>query len=494
MSNLNLTFMKLTKTALTLLSILFLQTANTQNVGISDNGSTPFEGAILDLNSTTKGLLIPRLTTAQRLAMPNLRAGMMVFDTDDSHFWFYTKSWQQVSGTGWLLSGNAGTFSATDFIGTTDANALNFRTNNTNRLQLGTAGDLLFLSDQNSLQFANASATSNEPMMRMFRSGNLNRDRMVIGHSPDLPTLGLEYRDTTDAFYLREASGRKFAFELNTGHMGIGVEDPAFPLDAVGRLRLKSGSSLSNAPGIWFSNLNNTFDRALLGMSKADSGLGIFSQHLNRWAIEFELMREPRLGINTRNGGDGVVRAELHVMHTNFGGSNDGVRIQNEGPNTHFWNLYTSNSTGAFEFFKNGIKRATIDPISGAYTNVSDERLKKNIQKMPNGLLSKIMQLQPSTYQFKEMQTDEGGVISSNRYYYGFIAQEVEKLFPSLVFTGGDNPARPVYTMDYAGFGILAIKAIQEQQTIIDQQKAMIENLQMQMQMVMEKLKINKVE
>ncbi len=486
--------MKLTKTAFTLLSILFLQTANAQNVGISDNGSTPFAGAILDLNSTTKGLLIPRLTTAQRVAMPNLSAGMMVFDTDDNHFWYYTTSWQQVSGSGWLLSGNAGTSAATDFIGTTDSRILNFRTNNTNRLQIGTTGDVILPSDQNSLQFATASATSNAPMMRMFQSGVENRDRMVIGHSPDFPNWGLEYRDTTDVFYLRATNGRKFAFELMSGHMGIGVENPAFPLDAVGRLRLRSGLNLANSPGIWYSNLTNTFDRAFLGMSKADSGLGIFSQHLNRWAIEFELMREPRLGINTRNGGDGVVRAELHVMHSNFGGANDGVRIQNEGTNTHFWNLYTSNTTGAFEFFKSGLKRGIIDATSGAYTAVSDERLKKNIQKMPNGILTKIMQLQPSTYQFKEMQGDEGGIISSDRYYYGFIAQEVEKLFPSLVYTGGDDPAKTVYTMDYAGFGILAIKAIQEQQTIIDQQKTMIENLQMQMQMVMEKLKINKVE
>ena len=104
-------------------------------------------------------------------------------------------------------------------------------------------------------------------------------------------------------------------------------------------------------------------------------------------------MREPRLGINTRHGGAGYVSAELHVMLTNFGGANDGVRIQNEGTNKQYWNLYTSNSTGNFEFYKQGIRRATIDP-SGTYASVSDRRLKKNIFIAGSGVPGKVMRLQ----------------------------------------------------------------------------------------------------
>jgi hypothetical protein len=291
---------------------------------------------------------------------------------------------------------------------------------------------------------------------------------------------------------MRSSSGRKFSFELSSGHFGIGLENPSFPLDAVGRLRIRSDGSLYNTPGIWFGNKDNTYDRAFLGMSKPDSGFGLYSQNLGRWAIEFEIMREPRLGINTRNGGDGTVRAELHVMHTNFGGTNDGVRIQNEGANNHFWNLYTSNTTGFFELYKNGIKRVTIDGASGTYTALSDEKLKQNIHKMPDGVLAKVMLLQPSTYQFVKMIGGEGDVIESDRYYNGFIAQEVEKLFPSLVFKGGDDPAKSVYTMDYAGFGVLAVKAIQEQQSIIETQKIAIEKLQIQMEEILQKLSLSK--
>lgn len=40
-----------------------------QNVGIDDDGSQPNSSAMLDINSSTKGFLIPRLTQAQRIAI-----------------------------------------------------------------------------------------------------------------------------------------------------------------------------------------------------------------------------------------------------------------------------------------------------------------------------------------------------------------------------------------------------------------------------------------
>ncbi|MCB0847008.1 MAG: hypothetical protein KDE26_27345, partial [Bacteroidetes bacterium] len=216
----------------------------------------------------------------------------------------------------------------------------------------GTEGDLTFKDDGASIQFPNATS-SNSPMIYMFESGSSNATRMVISHSPSFPTWGLEYKDTTDIFYLRTNASRRFAFRLSPGYMGIGIEDPAFPIDMQGRIRIRWTGSINNSPGIWFSNQTNTFDRAFLGMSKPDSTVGIYSQHLGKWAVEFELMREPRIGVNIKPGSP--PRSEIHIMHTNFGGSNDGLRIQNEGPNSHYWNLYSSNSTGALEFYKQGL-------------------------------------------------------------------------------------------------------------------------------------------
>ncbi|MDX1476403.1 MAG: tail fiber domain-containing protein [Saprospiraceae bacterium] len=65
-----------------------------EGVSISDAGAPPDASAILDLQSTTKGLLIPRLTTNQRTNMnnPPPATGLLVFDTDYNSFWFYTGS------------------------------------------------------------------------------------------------------------------------------------------------------------------------------------------------------------------------------------------------------------------------------------------------------------------------------------------------------------------------------------------------------------------
>jgi hypothetical protein len=246
--------------------------------------------------------------------------------------------------------------------------------------------------------------------------------------------------------------------------MGFGVEDPAFPIDLAGRMRLRSTGTMANSPGIWFSSLDNEFDRAFFGMSEPDSILGIYSQHLGKWAIEFEVMREPRIGINIIPGTP--PRSELHIYHTNFGGSNDGVRIQNEGSNLHYWNLYTSNTTGDFEFFKQGIKRATISQLSGAYTALSDARFKKNVSDLP-GVMEKVMQLQAKTYQYND--------VASERYFTGFIAQELEQVFPQFVYYGGDDQV--TYTVDYGGMSVIALKAIQEQQAEIESLKAELEAL-----------------
>jgi Chaperone of endosialidase len=352
-------------------------------------------------------------------------------------------------------------------------------------------GSLFFRDSAGMIQFANPES-STAPMIRMFSSGTQNKDRMVIAHSAGFPTWGLEYKDSTDVFYLRSSSDRHFAFNLSNGRMGIGVESPSFSLDINGAQRfVHTGTNTYPNNGIWFANQANTFNRAFIGMAKPDSTIGIYSQHLGRFGIEFEVMREFRIGINNRMTavGPNPPRSEVHLVHTNFGGSNDGVRIQNEGVNDHYWNLYTSNSTGDFEFYKQGIKRATINQTNGAYTAVSDERLKRNIRVMENGIISKVMQLRPTTYQFAKMVGDEGGIVGNdNRFYNGFLAQEVIKIFPELVFKGSDNPDQDYYTMDYSGFGVIAIKAIQEQQKIIDKQKAEIDLLKKEIELIKQKL------
>ena len=59
-----------------------------QNVAINDDGSAPDPKAILDVKSSTKGVLLPRMTTAQRLAIGNAPEGLMIYDTDAKSIFF----------------------------------------------------------------------------------------------------------------------------------------------------------------------------------------------------------------------------------------------------------------------------------------------------------------------------------------------------------------------------------------------------------------------
>lgn len=64
-------------------------------VAINGNGADPDPSAMLDIASTNSGVLIPRMTVAQRDSIPNPATGLMVFITDESRFHFY-------DGTKWL--------------------------------------------------------------------------------------------------------------------------------------------------------------------------------------------------------------------------------------------------------------------------------------------------------------------------------------------------------------------------------------------------------
>ncbi len=59
------------------------------NVGINPDGSLPDPSAALDVVASDKGLLIPRLTSVQRVAIPNPANGLVVYDTDSLCFFFF---------------------------------------------------------------------------------------------------------------------------------------------------------------------------------------------------------------------------------------------------------------------------------------------------------------------------------------------------------------------------------------------------------------------
>jgi hypothetical protein len=124
-----------------------------QNVGINSTGAAPNASAMLDIVSTSSGLLVPRMTSAQKTAIATPATGLLVYQTDAGTqgigFYFYNgAAWVPFSTNngGWGLQGNAGTSSATNFIGTTDNISFTYRTNNIIRANLFNDGTYIHSS------------------------------------------------------------------------------------------------------------------------------------------------------------------------------------------------------------------------------------------------------------------------------------------------------------------------------------------------------------
>jgi hypothetical protein len=73
-----------------------VRVSDTGNVGIGT--TSPASSAILDAQSTTKGVRIPNMTTTQKNAISSPVAGLMVFDTTLAKLCVYSGSaWQTIT-------------------------------------------------------------------------------------------------------------------------------------------------------------------------------------------------------------------------------------------------------------------------------------------------------------------------------------------------------------------------------------------------------------
>ncbi|WP_350105543.1 tail fiber domain-containing protein [Fulvivirga sp.] len=145
---------------------------------------------------------------------------------------------------------------------------------------------------------------------------------------------------------------------------------------------------------------------------------------------------------------------------------------------------------GVFGFADNGTSSGASYAVyasgdlayTGSLVNASDLKLKRDIKTLRSSL-SDLMKLRPTTYYYKFDEFDYMGL--SRNHQIGLIAQEVEEIFPEVVtenlHPGDDKHEELEYKgIDYQKLTPVVIKAIQEQQEIIDAQKAEIEELKAQ--------------
>ncbi len=137
-----------------LLTVLLLAIAGAvqAQVAINTTGAAPTTpNAMLEISTTNfKGMLAPRMTYAERNLIPSPPDGLLIYQTDDQTtnvkgYYYYDSQtvvvgWRHISeGATWQLGGNAGTTSA-DFVGTLNAQPLNFRTRDYERARISATG------------------------------------------------------------------------------------------------------------------------------------------------------------------------------------------------------------------------------------------------------------------------------------------------------------------------------------------------------------------
>ncbi|HYE54589.1 MAG TPA: tail fiber domain-containing protein [Chitinophagaceae bacterium] len=143
------------------------------------------------------------------------------------------------------------------------------------------------------------------------------------------------------------------------------------------------------------------------------------------------------------------------------------------------WEYNINSANGNLQLNNNsGVGKGYYKGSDGSYNTYSDGRLKTNVESLPS-LMDKFMQLQPVKY---EMIHDN----PEHKQSIGFIAQDVNKLFPELVSVSTDTAhSTPgitnLHMLSYDGFSILAIKMIQEQQVLIQKQKTAIDAIRFKM-------------
>jgi hypothetical protein len=165
------------------------------------------------------------------------------------------------------------------------------------------------------------------------------------------------------------------------------------------------------------------------------------------------------VGINTQSPS-----ASLHVNHQS-GAATEGLVLSN-ATDADEWRMYVQWNSNTLAMFFNNTNVGNFDDVSGTYTAVSDRRMKHNISPV-EPVMERVKQLEVVDYNFVHQE--------DSRKYTGLIAQDVMELFPNLVAVPDDESEN--LTMDYSGFGVLAIKAIQEQQSEIDALKKDLEDL-----------------
>ncbi|OFY51017.1 MAG: hypothetical protein A2W85_05270 [Bacteroidetes bacterium GWF2_41_31] len=139
-----------------------------QGVGISSDGSTPDPSSILDVSSTSKGILPPRMLEIERIAITDPAVGLLVYQMNNTPGYYY------YDGTNWLMISSS-TNSSVHYIGEVFGGGIVFYV-----YDGGHHGLIAALVDQSSgIQWDNATFSITNAVRWGINSGKYNTERII---------------------------------------------------------------------------------------------------------------------------------------------------------------------------------------------------------------------------------------------------------------------------------------------------------------------------
>jgi hypothetical protein len=254
------------------------------------------------------------------------------------------------------------------------------------------------------------------------------------------------------------------------GDVGIGVTSPASKLDVVGEIR----SSRSENPSYYSSILTNysdvtTTQITTLGTVKFQAGATNDTNIYSGASTNIKFFPAGTERARITSGGDLYVGTTTGTIGTaNFGivlqGNGTIVGSRNEGAGVAVF--YYGGNAGYAQILGNG----NLQNSNGVYGTVSDIKLKENIVDA-SPKLADLMQVKVRNY----------NLIGDTTKQLGVVAQELETVFPAMVEEILDKDAKgndlgtATKAVKYSVFVPMLIKAIQEQQAIIESLKARLD-------------------
>jgi hypothetical protein len=459
-------------TVLVVSSLLVLQFAGRAQNTFPSNGAagigttSPNASSLLEVKSTSKGILIPRMTLTQRNAIASPATGLLIFQTNSTPgFYYYSgTAWTAVTqkSKGWSLTGNSGTNPSTNFIGTTDAQPLIFRINNTKAGYIDYSTGAVGLGY---LSLNSNTATGNTALgYEAGYSNTSGSNNTALGNSALFAnSTGIQ----------NTATGTFALFSSTTGSNNV-----ANGFDA-----LESNTTASNntAVGTLALHASNAGNNTAVGYQSlySNSGGG------DNTAVGYESL------YSNSNGNNNTAVGEYALSNNTAGSSltavGEGANVSGGG---HLFSSAFGESSIITADYQVAIGSNYIQSIGGYanWTNLSDGRVKKNIKQNVPGL-EFINKLQPITYnldldvadqivQRPAMRDREGKIIQPSVQqlqarqtkqqivYSGFVAQDVEKAAKKLNydFSGVDaaKNEHDLYGLRYSDFVVPLVKAVQE--------------------------------